>query len=507
MERRKKNNKTYFSMKDMKYKLKKYYDKRWKKVCLILLGLFILNSVVFLFTGKNYVERGVRRVFYTVGVYTEEIKKVEVTSNGFDEKEDGSLKITKEAKWVDLNTAEVNITLESLIKEKEGTKKDIVVLMNATNSLAGEKMEKLREAFSSLVDYTLRDEDNRVSLISFNDKGVVNSEFTNSKEQFLTAFDNMELSYKRSYRVGLNTLRTFLNDYKETDKELIVLFIVDGYANVDTSNYLLEYKLLKNEHPNSIIKGITYEVGDSNKTGMQEISDIQYSVNLSKIKECLSEATTNFLSYENLEITDLIHNDFFYLESEDAIISSFGDVVVTEENGATKIIWNMDGLKTGSMENLTLRVKTKEERQNEVDYFPTNKREDIVFKVEEEEVKKVTSNLTPVLKNGYVLLYDANAPKECNLKDVRSENYNAFEIVTKRNDILSCPGYDFRGWEVQESVTQINDDTFIMVSQDITIRGIWTRSAIFKSMEIADGTIEESDSKKFSSPLYALKQF
>lgn len=474
-----------FHIKDMKYKLKKYYDKRWKKVCLILLGLLILNSLVFLFTGKNYALGGVKKVFYTVGIYTEEVRNVEVTSSGFLSKEDGSLRIVKEAKWVDLNTAEINITLESNIKEKVSTKKDIVVLMNANSSLAGEKKKSLKDAFSSLLDYTLKSENNRISLITFNNQAVVHSGFTHSKEEFLTAFDNIELNDKRSFKVGLNALRTFLSDYEKTDKELIVLFIIDGYANLDTSNYLLEYKLLKEEHPEIRVQGITYDVGDILKTGIQEISDSQYYAENSNFEEILFEAVVDSMSYEKLEITDLIHNEYFYLESEDDVSSTLGDVTLTEENGATKVIWNMDGVKTGQKESLTLRVKTKGEKQNEVGFFPTNKKEEATYKIEEEDIKKLTSSLTPVLKNGYVLTYDVNAPKECNLQEIRSENYNAFEIVRKRNDELSCVGYDFKGWEIEEEVTHINDDTFIMPSQNITIRGIWTKSNILKSMEIA----------------------
>lgn len=486
MVKKERNKKVNFNTRELKYKLKKYYDKRWKKVFLILIGILILNSFIFLFSGKNLVEKGIKNVLYRVGVYTEEIRSVKVSSNDYENDIDGGISITKNSRWIDQNTAQVDIILESKIKEREGSKKDIVVLLNATSSIEGGKIQNIKESFANLADYIFRNEDNRMSLITFNDKATVNSEFTTSKDDFLNSFNGINFNDKRSFKVGLNALRTFLSDYQETDKELIVMFIIDGYANLDTSSYILEYKLLKEEHPMLKINGITYEYMNNNDSKIKEISDNQFISNNFDIEETLFEAAVNPLSYEYLEITDLINDEYFYLENENDISVTSGDIALTEENNSPKIIWNLNGLNTGQTETLTLKVKTKEEHINEVGYFPTNKKEEATYKVENDEEKKVTSSLTPVLKNGYVLTYDTNPPTGCNIKNITTETHNAFYLVTKKSDTLSCPGYQFKGWEPVEDLVKVNDDVFIMAEHDTIIRAVWTNMNISKSMS---GTI------------------
>ena len=54
------------------------------------------------------------------------------------------------------------------------------------------------------------------------------------------------------------------------------------------------------------------------------------------------------------------------------------------------------------------------------------------------------------------------------------------------SSFLSCEGYLFKGWEIDEDdaedITKVNDDVFIMPEHDVTIRATWTRQSIVKTI-------------------------
>lgn len=135
--------------------------------------------------------------------------------------------------------------------------------------------------------------------------------------------------------------------------------------------------------------------------------------------------------------------------------------------------------------NLTL----KEQYVGKEGYYPTNKSEEIRSKMPDAEQIEKTSNDTPVLKSDYKVIYEPNPPTGCDISDIVEETHFVYESVSKRENDLTCSGYIFKGWEIIDNdVTSINNDTFIMPSHDVTLRATWTKQTISKSM---DGTVHE----------------
>ena len=96
---------------------------------------------------------------------------------------------------------------------------------------------------------------------------------------------------------------------------------------------------------------------------------------------------------------------------------------------------------------------------------------------------RLSSTKTLKLKSGYKVKYEANAPSGCNASINLEETYYAYDTVKFTNQTLECDGYQFKGWESVQKVKKVNDDNFIMPSNDVIIRGTWSKVTLNKSMQ------------------------
>ena len=456
----------------------------------ILSFLIIFLFVISLFTGKNIVLVGVKKVLNGVGIYTEEISNVDITSNNYDE--EGSWKINKSAKWTSSTTAEVVFDVNS-IRKVNNTKKDIILVLDVSDSMAGDKIDKVLNDTKELIDYVLSDGDNRIALITFDSMSTIVSDFTNDKDELINKLNNIEVKGATNYNASLKNVNTIMDGYtKENGRDVVTLFLTDGYPNTETPNQVGAYEVLKDKYPYMNINGVQYEMGKDIIKEIKEISDEQWSANQSTLNNVLFEASVSPLKYEEYVVTDYISEDF-KVNSVDDIEVSVGKVELTEENGLQKITWNLGNSRyaTGSNAKMTIKLNLKKEQKEEV-LLPTNKKESITYKLDDESEMTVNSNETPVLKNIYEVKYDTNAPVGCELEKVDSEKHGIYTTVKKKTDELSCDGYLFKGWEMDEEdskdITSVGNDYFIMPVHDVTMRATWTKQSITKAM---DGKVHE----------------
>lgn len=475
---------------DIKYKIKQLTNTKWKKFLIVIFSILFFNSCYYLITGKNIIERNIKALLYKAGVYTEEVRKVEINSPGWINAEDGSWNLNKSASWIDINKAQVTIELNSKIK-KANKYRDVIFVLDISGSMGGEKIERVKKDAIELTDYLLSDSNNKVALITFDSNSSIISNLTNNQDLIINSINNLSVTGVTNYSAALKNVSNLLNDYQyDNNRELIVLFLTDGYPNTETPNQISQYKYLKQQYPYIFIEGIQYEMGEDIINEIIEISDVQYLAHLENLNNVLFEAALLPESYELFEITDYIDNEYFQILSEDDIQVDIGNFKLENENGQQKIIWNLgeNSYKTGSSVQMKINLSLKERYQFNNGLYPTNTHEIIKSKLADSNEETINSTKTPVLKNGYKITYDTNEPQGCRLKSISDEMHFAFETVEKRRDELLCPGYIFKGWEVEEDINYINDDTFIMPPQDITIRGVWTSQNISKSMY---GTIHE----------------
>lgn len=483
------NQKKKINKNDIKYKLKLFTNRTWKKALIVIASIILLNTIVYFVTGKNLIERSVKALLYKAGIYTEEVKHVDINSSDWFSEEGGSWHIDKSADWIDINKAQVTLDLSTKIKTNEKNK-DIIFVLDISGSMSGSKLDKVKKDAIELTNYILSDSNNKVALITFDTDSEIISDLTNDSEFLINHIENLTTIGATNYNIALKNVETILNNYQYNQyRELVVLFLTDGYPNIETPNQISQYKYLKERFPYILIEGIQYEMGEEIIEEIIEISDNQFLASTENLSNVLFEASLTPEIYEYFEITDFIDNEYFHLDGVEDIKTDTGTFSLENENGKQKVIWNLgDSFRTGKNAKMTINLVLNDKYINNNGFYPTNTKEEIKSKIPNTNEEVISSSKTPVLKKEYKITYDTNEPKDCRLKTIEDENHSAFEIVTKRNDELSCPGYLFKGWEIEENVTKINDDTFVMPSKDITIRGVWTNHSISKSM---DGTIHE----------------
>ena len=441
--------------------------------------LLIIIPIIIFFVGRSFSLE-----------YTQEIKRVEIESEDYDNP--GSWHIDKSAEWIGSNKARVTFDVSSVIKTVEGRNKDVILVIDVSGSMNGNKLDKVKEDSSSLINYLLSDNNNRVALITFDSDSTILSGFTNNKTALLDYIDDLVANQSTNYNAGLLNVYEIMKTYtRESNRDLTTLFLTDGYPNEDTPSEKATYRMLKDKYPYMLINGIQYEMGDEIIQDIVDVSDNQWIARMETLNNILFEAAIAPIIYDNFVITDYINDEYFYLNSIDDIRVSFGDVSLNVENGIQKVTWNLgNNYRTGSNIQMTIDLDLKEAYHDTKGFYPTNNGETIVSKLPEEDAYINNSNLTPVLMNYHYVYYDTNKPEGCTLSNYDPEEHYVYQTVEMKTDSLVCPGYLFKGWVIDKNESKklqmVNDEMFIMPSQDVTIRATWSKEDLVKEM---DGTV------------------
>ena len=425
--------------------------------------------------------------FIVINADTTPVSSVEINSNYTGQ---GSWSITKSAEWTELNKA--RITLELNTRAKLPTRnKDIILVIDVSGSMSGSKLDKVKEDTKDLIDTLLTDSNNRVAIITFSSTASKLSDLTNNASNLDTIVDNLTASGETNYNAGLLEAKSIIENYTQVNnKDLVLLFLTDGYPNKETPNQVSTFEIMKEQYSFVTYSAVQYEMGTDVVKEIEDISDNQYVAYEETLNNVLFEASVSPVSYDSFSIEDYI-SSYFEISSITDINPSYGTVNLTTESGLKKITWNLgSNYRTGRIDTLTIDVNLKSANQNIDDVFETNDHTKVTSKLSGDTEKIVNSTLTPILPTKYSLIYQTNTPTGCTLSNIASEKHKPYETVTIRNDELSCSGYVFRGFEVEEhDVTKINNKKFIMPGHNVTIRAIWTKADINASMdgEVATG--------------------
>ncbi len=421
-----------------------------------------------------------------------EVKSVEIESIGWKTQEPGSWHIDKSAKWTGYATAQIKFDVDTVLKAEKTN--DIVLILDVSGSMQGDKLSKVKEDTIELIGTILSNNENNIALISFATNAEILSEFTNDKDELISIVNNLKASGSTNYADALRKTNSLLENYeKKLNKELVALFMSDGYPCEETPNQIGEYAILKDNYPYLTVNAIQYEMGSEIINQLIQISDHQYSAYLDNLENVLFEASAIGAVYESFIITDYIDTDNFIVDSEKNISVSRGTFEFDYET--QKITWHLGKLdeekntatfSTGRSATMTIYVTLKEEHRNKKGLYETNTKEEINSKVLGEEEQEISSNVTPVLYNGYDVIYDTNPPTGCNIKNIETETHIFLDLVTIRNDEPVCEGYQFKGWQISEEdetdITKVNGSQFKMPLHDVHIRATWSKLDIKKSM-------------------------
>ena len=393
----------------------------------------------------------------------------------------GSFKITESVTWLSRSEAKVNFKVDSVAYES-GKAKDIVLVVNDSNFVNKNSYNSLKDALKGNVKKLLKN-NNRVSLITYNNRATLISNFTDNYDTLVNNINRISIHRGTNYYDALckvdNLLRT-----RDGSREVVVLMIMNSYPTLNSPLEVTEYKYIKDNYKNINIVGLQYDLGNKLIDEIDNITDTAYISDNNNILKMINVTTKLPIKYEKFNIDEVIDNNYFEINSD--IQSSIGKTSVNKN----KVTWNLDNkLLSGFDATMSFNIKLKEKYREIDGIYNVSKNIKVNSKIGELS-EKFKSDLTPIVKNSYDVIYDPNAPKECVLKHVpKTQSYSIFENVKIDDSELECNGYQFKGWEVSSKVKKINDDYFTMKENNVVIRGTWSKMKVSLSME---GTIHKS---------------
>ena len=158
-------------------KINKFLTKYKKEV--IAFSIFIVGLCIF-------------SIGYAFAV-SDPVRSIVITSRNtnFENKEEGSWKVTKSGYWTNYGEAEVTLDVDTnLMTNNEYT--DIIFVLDVSSSMAGEKLDRVKSDSKELISSLLSNHNNRAALITFDTSSQIVSELTNDEEQLTNEIDNLQ---------------------------------------------------------------------------------------------------------------------------------------------------------------------------------------------------------------------------------------------------------------------------------------------------------------------------
>ena len=454
-----------------------YNDSRRYILLLSLLFIFILVVAISVSFAK-----------------TVPVRSIEITSKNsdFSKGEAGSWKVTKSAKWVSEKKARITFAVDSVIKTKRKYT-DVILVVDTSGSMNEEKkvsgvlktkLSKVQEDCENLIRLNLNDKNNHIALINFDTDSNIVSDFTNDKELLVNRLKSLQATGNTNYYQALVNVDSILSNYQgDSDHDLVVLFLTDGYPNVDASNNLSQYNYLKKKYPNLIINGVLYDIGDVVSSQFSEITDKQFTADNDTLWDFLYLASVPSVPYDSFSITDYIDSDYFEVDS-DSINCSNGTATLDASKNTPIVTWNLDNVSSGLKSEMTIDISLKKNISNDEKLYYTNKSTTVKSRLGDISENVTTTN-TPILADNYMVIYDGNSPGNCTVTNVPTNtSKSVFNIVKISNNIPTCAGYKFKNWEIITSnVETVGSDSFKMPEANVTIRATWTSLGLDKTMD------------------------
>ena len=490
--------------------------KKFKLIVLIL--VLIIANLLFSFVqnSNNANLNGLSVQRWRLLGYPEDLQNVEEngirsismeSSANYENQTPGSWHLEKSAEWTDKGKAKITFDVSSILKKPNNNYKDVILVLDISGSMEGDKLRRVKEDSIELVESLLSDSNNKVGLVVYDTNAETITGFTNDKADLVSRINALSDKGCTNYNDPLKHVNAIMENYvKQDNRDVVTLFLTDGYPNEDIPNQIATYEMLKSKYPYMAINGIQYEMGAQMTQEIIEISDAQFIASMETLENVLFEASLSPMVYEKFEVQDVINNDYFVVGTVDDIKVTRGTVNLTEEDGKQKITWNLDNTNTGIHAYMYIDVTLKNEYVSQDGNYPTNKGTKVTEKLDENEEEKVTTSTPILVWKKYSVIYDGNAPEGKEVNGVPAiEQYYQFDTVTKKQTEPNCEGWNFKGWEIStENVTKVNEDKFIMPAKDVTIKAEWGKTSIVKSME---GEVTDAGQLvKYAVQIYGIQQ-
>ncbi|HIR48344.1 MAG TPA: VWA domain-containing protein, partial [Candidatus Faecimonas gallistercoris] len=167
----------------------------------------------------------------------------------YEKKEDGSWNLVKSVKWIGRGRARITFNINTNQMLKDNVHRDVILVVDNSSSMVGEKLNKVKSDSVDLVNRLLEDSNNRLGLISFSGSSTILSGLTNNSSELISKINDLTANGNTNYYQALVKVDEMLKSYKkENNRECVVLFLTDGYPNINTPNEIAQYQYLKKEY-------------------------------------------------------------------------------------------------------------------------------------------------------------------------------------------------------------------------------------------------------------------
>ena len=404
---------------------------------------------------------------------------ITISSNklNYSTKESGAWNLTSSVNWTDKNSLTLNVNLKTIPKIDYDYIDTFLVIDNS-ESMKYENWINVKAACDSLIDEVYSTSKNRMGLISFNSKASIEQVLTSDKAVMKSALDNLTFQLGTNYYQAFKKIEELLSTYtKESNREVLFLFITDGVPNEETPNERAQYKLVKQKYPYANIHVVQYEMGTGMNEAVSKIGDRHFAAEKATIKDKLIEASKVAMTYDIYNIIGNINTDDF------DIIDYSSDKSIFNISSNT-LTWNLDkNIKSGEEINAQVNLKLKSTYNGE--NINTNLLNDIIVNYKLDGIsEKISSNLTLTVSNYNTVTYDANLPSGCSITNLpETKSYNVFDNVEISSSDLKCDGYQFKGYKIKTKGVKMSDSShFVMPGKNVTIVANWSKLTFLKSM-------------------------
>ncbi len=465
-------------------------------ICIVL-G-FILNILLFPVVGLKLFKKASTSLTNLDDMV--EVGEINVQSDDYADKTPGSWQVKKSAEWTGRDTASITLNVDSNVYSK-GKAKYVMFLMDGSGSISYNTFAIFKNSIRDVIEYLSSSEYNRVALVQFSNE--VRTHFTFNDEVSPLLINRVyQINGTTDFGNAFNSAKIIADNYyvHQDDRELIVLFLTDGQPTYEEYNGLDKYQAFKESHPYATVYGIQYQYND-NVTEVDEaiknVSDYQFLAGSTTLTDIFKQSIDFQIEYyDNFEIIDYIDNDYFEVISESDIKVDIGNIKLEMEDGRQKIIWTMgpDTYLSGANVQMKIDLKLKPQYIDSKGLYPTNEKVEVLSKLPDNSEQKIESYETPVLKNSYNVVYNANYPDGCNSSYNKVEEHYVFEQVQVTSEEPEhCSGYVFSGWQIDDSIEPDISNVFTMPSHDITISGQWLKEQAIIEPEITKNIIDKKE--------------
>lgn len=405
--------------------------------------------------------------------------------------------MTKSAKWTDEDKTTAQVEIQASYTPNQ--QMDFIFILDNSRSMAAaaddagySKMYEMLSKTSDVTDALLKSEDvdSRVAIIGFNTDVTGVKFFRKDTADEVSNMLRTEqwCASETDFNAGLEVALTLIkaNQAYAGERELTVIFLSDGEANVNTGK--IENTVAEINTLGVPIFGVLYGDSDAGDEYMDIVSD-EDKFFQGKDTEGFSKAVNDaiYSAFRSFTLTDTIGEDFEGVTKDD-ITAPAGEVSVSGD-GRT-ITWDLSSLEPYKTYTLTiddLKLKASDDGTYKDGSFPTNKDPAPLTPTGGSEA--VNEVATPVLKRGstgdddggnggggggttskVTLHYESNGGTEYD-----DERY-AKNTVVQFDKFPTREGYQFTGWYADEELT--DRITSIKMTSDKTVYAGWRASTV-----------------------------